>query len=199
VRIAIGRTIFVLAASAACASAQWEVGVAGGYSAPRTIPVTAPAGSGTVGFAPGTAFSAWVGQDVKRYLGGEVRYSYIMGDARVQSGGATTTFPAASHVLEYDLMLHTSNRGPVQIFLAAGGGVRIFDWTSQTAPRTSKPMGSVGYGLKFRLAKGVTFRLETRDYITPFPTEAIPPGLGITFGRTITHDFVPMAGFGFGK
>jgi len=40
------------------------------------------------------------------------------------------------------------------------------------------------------------FRIEGRDYISPFPTEVITPRWGYV-RHTIMHDFVPMAGFGF--
>jgi hypothetical protein len=66
-----------------------------------------------------------------------------------------------------------------------------------TKTREVKPMGSVGAGIKFLLSKRLVFRIEGRDYISPFPTEVITPALGATFSRSIMHNFVPMAGFGF--
>jgi hypothetical protein len=112
--------------------------------------------------------------------------------------------------VHYDMMFHTSSKARVQVFLAVGGGVKIFQGTGVeaayqplmqyaylTKTRTLKPMGSVGVGVKFAIAKSVVFRIEGRDYISPFPTEVITPALGATFGHTIMHDFVPMAGFGF--
>jgi hypothetical protein len=204
------KTILLLAATAACGFAQWEIGVAGGYSDPQGVPATASGGTATVGFAPAGAFSVYLGEDVTRYLGGEIRYDYIMGDARIESGGASTTFGAVSHAVHYDFTLHTSNKSPVELFAAAGAGVRIFVGNGQeeayqplmqyaylTKVRTLKPMGSVGAGIKFRLGKVVEFRLEARDYISPFPTEVITPALGATFGKNIMHDIVGMAGFGF--
>jgi len=206
----IGKAVLLLAATAAGGFAQWEIGVAGGYSEPQGIPATAGTGTATVGFAPAGAFSLYVGQDVTRYIGGEIRYSYIMGDARIQSGGASTTFGAVSQEAHYDMTVHTSNKSRFQLFLAAGAGVRIFDGNGQeeayqplmqyaylTKVRTLKPMGSVGGGLKIQIAKGLEFRLEARDYISPFPTEVITPAMGATFGKNIMHDIVPMAGLGF--
>jgi hypothetical protein len=207
----IGSAILLLAAAAAGGFAQqWEFGVAAGYSQAPSIPVTASAGTATTGFAPGGAFSVFLGQNQGRFLSGELRYSYIMGDARIQSGGASTTFAAVSHEVHYDLLLHTSNKSRVQLFVAIGGGVKVFDGTGVpaayqplmqyaylTQTRTLKPMGSVGAGIKWGITKRVLLRTEVRDYITPFPTEVITPAQGATFGRTIMHDFVPMVGLSF--
>ena len=209
----IGSAILLLSAVAAGGFAQdWEFGVAGGYREAPGNPVTAtqPAGTATAGFAPGGALSVYVGQNKGRFVGGELRYSYILGDARIESGGASTTFGAVTNEVHYDMMFHTSSKARVQVFLAVGGGVKIFQGTGVeaayqplmqyaylTKTRTLKPMGSVGVGVKFAIAKSVVFRIEGRDYISPFPTEVITPALGATFGHTIMHDFVPMAGFGF--
>jgi hypothetical protein len=210
----VGGAFLLLAAAAAGAFAQhWEFGVAGGYSLAPSIPVTAtqPAGTATTGFAPGGAFSVYLGENVGRFVGGELRYSYIMGDARIQSGGASTTFNAVSHEVHYDLILHTSNKSRVQLFAALGGGVKIYDGTGVpmayqplmqyaylTQTHTLKPMGSVGGGIKYAIARKVLLRMEFRDYITSFPTEVITPALGATFSRNILHNFVPMAGLSFG-
>jgi hypothetical protein len=209
----IGSAILLLAAVAAGGLAQdWEFGVAGGYSVSPGNPVTAtqPAGTATTGFAPGGAFSVYVGENKSRFVGGELRYSYIMGNARIESGGASTTFGAVANEVHYDLIFHTSSKARVQLFAAVGGGVKIFDGTGVEAAyqplmqyayltkvRTLKPEGSLGVGIKFALSKRVVFRIEGRDYISPFPTEVITPALGATFGHAIMHDFVPMAGFGF--
>jgi hypothetical protein len=174
------------------------------------VTATQPAGTATTGFAPGGAFSVYVGQNKGRFVSGEVRYSYIMGDARIESGGASTTFGAVTNEVHYDLILHTSNKKRVQFFVAMGGGVKIFEGTGVeaayqplmqyaylTKTRTLKPMGSVGAGVKFAVSKNVLFRVECRDYISPFPTAVITPAMGATFGHTIMHDFVPMVGLGF--
>jgi hypothetical protein len=208
----IRNAILLLAAGAAGGFAQqWEVGVAGGYRESPGNPVTAPGGTATTGFAPGGAFSAYFGQNEGRYFSGEVRYSYLLGDLRIQSGGATTTFSAVTQEVHYDLLFHTSNKNRVQLFVALGGGVKVFEGTGQeaayqplsqyaylTKTRTLKPMGSVGGGVKFAITKRVLLRAEFRDYITPFPTEVITPSQGATFSHSILHDFVPMVGVSFG-
>ncbi|HUP04226.1 MAG TPA: hypothetical protein VMU19_09565, partial [Bryobacteraceae bacterium] len=177
---------------------------------PSSVPATSGAASATTGFAPAAVFSIYLGQDVTRYIGGELRYSYILGDARIQSAGTTATFGAISHEVHYDVTVHTSNKNRVQLFAAAGAGIRLFIGNGQeeayqplmqfaylTKTRAVKPMGSVGGGLKFRLAKAVSFRVEVRDYISPFPTEVITPAMGATFGKSLMHDLVPMAGLAF--
>lgn len=204
------KTILLLAATAAAGFAQWEAGVAGGYSEAPGITATSYAGTATVGFAPGAAFSLYLAQDVTRHIGGEVRYSYLLGDSRIESGGESATLGARSQEVHYDLVFHTSNNSRLQLFGAAGAGVRIFDGNGQepvyqplmqyaflNQMRVVKPMGSVGAGIKLRVAGAVMLRLEVRDYISPFPTEVIMPSAGAVFGKNIMHDFVPMVGVGF--
>jgi hypothetical protein len=204
--------ILLAAATAGGFAQQWEFGVAGGYGLAASVPVTAtqPAGTATAGFAPGAALSVYFGQNVGRFVGGEIRYAYLMDDARIESGGNSVTFTAISHALHYDLILHTPSKSPVQFFVALGGGFRIFEGTGAesayqplmqyaylTKTHTLKPMGSAGAGVKFAVSKKILLRIEARDYITPFPTEVVTPAVGATFGRNILHDIVPMFGLSY--
>jgi hypothetical protein len=207
----IRNAILLLAASAVGGFAQpWELGAAGGVSLAPAIPVTVPTGAATTGLAPGGAFSVFLGVNEGRYWAGEARFGYLMGDLRIQSGGASTTFAAASQVAHYDLILHTSNKSRVQLFAAVGGGVRFFQgagveaayqplsqYAYLTKTNTMKPMGDAGGGIKFAITNRLALRTEFRDYITGFPTELITPALGATFHRGILQDFVPMAGLSY--
>jgi hypothetical protein len=208
----IRNAILLLAASTAGGFAQqWEFGAAGGYSTAPAIPVTAPTGTATTGIAPGGAFSVFLGLSEGRHWAGEARFGYLMGDLRIQSGAASTTFSAASQVAHYDLILHTGSGSRFQLFGAVGGGVRWFEGTGEeaayqplmqyaylTKTSTMKPMASLGGGVKFAITKKVLLRIEFRDYITGFPTELITPAVGATFGSSILHDLVPMAGLSYG-
>ena len=201
------RTILVLGAAAAgCFAQQWEFGAGAGGSFPTTVPVTAPGGSATAGFKTGAAFGAYLGQNLYKHVSGEIHYGFIMSDLRVKSGSAEATFSGQSHVLHYDVILHTGSReARTQAFVSLGGGLRVFRGTGTeaayqplnqyaylTKTQELKPMGDVGVGVKLALSKKVSFRAEVRDYITPFPTKVVTPAANASFGGNILHDFVPM-------
>ncbi len=207
------RTIFVLGAAASgCFAQQWEFGVGAGASLPTTVPVTAPGGSATAGFQDGVAAGAYLGQNLYKHVSGEIHYGFMVSDLCVKSGGSEATFSGQSHVLHYDVLLHTGSRtARQQAFLSLGGGVRIFRGTgteaayqplSQYAYLTKtqelKPMGDVGVGVKVALSAKLLVRAEVRDYITAFPTKVITPAAGARFGGNILHDFVPMVSIVFG-
>jgi hypothetical protein len=201
------RTIFILGAAAAgCFAQQWEFGVGGGGSFPTNVTVTAPGGSATAGLKPGAAFGAYLGQNLYSHVSGEIHYDFLMSDLSVKSGGQEATFSGQSHLLYYDVLLHTGGRAArTQAFVSIGGGVRIFRGTGAeaayqplmqyallTKTQEVKPMGSVGVGVKLALSKKVSFRAEVHDYITPFPTKVVTPAANASFGGNILHDFVPM-------
>jgi hypothetical protein len=201
------RTIFVLGAAAAgCFAQQWEFGVGAGGSFPMNVPVTAPGGSATAGFQDGAAFGAYLGQNLYSHVSGEIHYGFMMSDLCVKSGGTKATFSGQSHVLHYDVVLHTGGRAArKQAFVSIGGGMRVFRGTGTeaayqplmqyallTKTQELKPMGDVGVGVKLALSAKLLFRAEIRDYITPFPTKVVTPAANATFGRNILQDFVPM-------
>ena len=161
------RAIFVLGAAAAgCFAQQWEFGAGGGGSFPTSVPVTAPGGSATAGLKPGAAFGAYLGQNLYSHVSGEIHYGFLMSDLCVKSGGQEADFSGQSHVLYYDVVLHTGGRGArKQVFVSMGGGMRVFRGTGTeaayqplmqyallTKTQEVKPMGSVGVGIKLALA-----------------------------------------------
>ncbi|MGA3099835.1 MAG: hypothetical protein ABSF25_25555 [Bryobacteraceae bacterium] len=207
------RAILVLAAAAAgCFAQQWEFGAGVGGSLPINVPVTAPGGSATAGFQDGVAIGAYLGQNLYSHVSGEIHYGFMMSDLCVKSGGAEATFSGQSHVLHYDVVLHTGGRtARKQAFLSIGGGMRVFRGTGTeaqyqplmqyaylTKTQELKPMGTVGVGVKAAISAKLLFRAEIRDYITPFPTQVVTPAVNATFGRNILHDFVPMVSLIFG-
>jgi len=207
------RAIFVLGAAAAgCFAQQWEFGAGAGGSLPINVPVTAPGGSATAGFQDGVAIGAYLGQNLYSHVSGEIHYGFMVSDLCVKSGGSEATFSGQSHVLHYDVLLHTGSRtARQQAFVSIGGGMRIFRGTgtesayqplSQYAYLTKtqelKPMGDVGVGVKVALSAKLLFRAEVRDYITPFPTQVVTPAANASFGGNILHDFVPMVSLIFG-
>jgi hypothetical protein len=155
----LAKSLILLAASgAACFAQKWEFGFNGGASVVRGLPVTAGSSSATAGFKTSGAFGVSVGQNLYKYVGGEVRYEYIMGDLRVKSGGTEATFGGASHAVHYDVLLHTANQDSRrQFFVAIGGGMKVFQGTGRpaafqplsqfiymTETRVVKPMASLG-------------------------------------------------------
>ena len=201
----------LMALTPAAMAQKWEFGGAGGGGFLSNVDVTGGAGSATAGFSTGAAFSGYVGFSQYKHIGGEIRYAYLPSNLSLKSGGTEATFSGVSHVVHYDLIFKTTrNSGKVQLFAAAGGGVKVFRGTGKeasyqaleqyglfTKTQTLKPMLSVGGGVKFALSKKVFLRTEFRDYITQFPTEVItPPSGSVKYGK-ILHDFVPMVGLGF--
>ena len=207
----ISIAILVLSAAGSCAFAQtWEVGGGGGVSFLPGVGVSSPAGSATAGFKPGLAASGYVGQNLNPHISGEIRYDFSMSTLKLASGGTEATFSGMSHMVHYDVLLHTRRRGShTELFAILGGGMRIFRGTGTesayqplsqfaylTKTQTVKAMASVGAGVRFRIAPRLFLRTEFRDYITAFPEELITPAPGAKIG-SILHDFVPMVGISY--
>ncbi len=208
-RIAI-LTLALTAAASGVLAQQWEVGgLAGGGFVPG-VNVTSALGSATTGFQTGAAFGAFVGQNLYPHLSGEIHYGFMQSNLKLESGGTKVTFSGHSHVLHYDVIFHTNGKGSrAQYFAAAGGGLRVFQGTGREAAyqplsqyaylthtQTTKPLVSVGGGVKVALGPRVFLRTEVRDYITPFPKDLIYPAPGAKAGRLL-HDLVPMAGISY--
>ncbi len=206
----LGQSILILAAAgAACFGQQWEVGGLAGGSFVKSVPVSATAGSATAGFQPGAAFGGYIGYSSYKHVGGELRYGFLQSNLRLASGGTDATFSGVSHVVHYDVILHTNpGESKVQLFAAVGGGLKVFRGKGQeaayqplsqfgyfTKTQAVKPMLSVGGGLKWSISKKVFLRTEFRDYITAFPKEIITPAPGAKYGMLL-HNLVPMVGIG---
>ncbi len=187
--------ILILAGSVSCFGQHWEIGANAGAGFIPGKAISSGLGSATAGFQPGASFGVFVGQNLY--------------NLRLQSGGETATFSGVSHVVHYDMVLHTNGEGRAQYFLAAGGGMKIFRGTGTeaayqplsqyayfTKTQTVKPMASAGGGIKFSLTSHVRLRTEIRDFITPFPKELITPAPGAKFGGLL-HDLVPMVGISY--
>jgi len=203
-------TLLILAGSIVCFGQHWEIGANAGMGFVPGKTITSGAGQATAGFQPGVSFGGFVGQNLYRHLSGEVRYGFMQSNLRLKSGGETATFSGNSHVVHYDMVLHTSREGShAQYYLIGGGGMRIFRGTGTetayqplsqfayfTKTQTVKPMASAGAGVKFSLTPHVRLRTEIRDYMTMFPKELITPAPGAKFGGLL-HNLVPMIGISF--
>jgi len=216
-RIAVS-ALFLGALAVSCFGQQWEFGAMGGGSFLSNVNVTSTAGSATAGFQTGAAVGAFLGQNLYNHWSGEFRYTYLQTDVHIKSGGLDPAFTANAHVLHYDLLFHTNRKGSrVQVFVAAGGGIKIFRATDpgldeafqqnyqfgyMTRTQQLKPMGDVGAGVRFSLGRNIYLRTEFRDYITPFPNKIIAPPISpdpkASYG-SILNDIVPMVGISFEK
>jgi hypothetical protein len=201
--------MFFLTASIAVAQ-EWEAGVAGGYGFTRNLTVTSPAGTGKAGLKDGVAIGGFLDENMGVRLGGEVRYMYRASNLKVEGGGQVAGMKAESHLIHYDILYHSSSReSRVRLFVAGGGGVRVYRGTGDehafqpaggfallTHTQQVKGLISVGGGVKIALGRRGLLRLEFRDYMTPFPQDVVapPPGADI---KGWLHDFVPMVGLGF--
>src|SRR5512144_2755018 len=99
----------LLTASVARAE-DWEVGASGGYGFARNQTVTGPAGTGKAGFKDGVAVGGFLFENLGRYFGGEVRYLYRLSDLKVEGGGQVAGLNGESHLIHYDVLLHSAPR-----------------------------------------------------------------------------------------
>lgn len=211
----IGKTLLLLACGFCAFAQQWEVGGIGGVGFLNNVNVsTTSTGSAKAGFATGAVAGAYFGQNINAHWSGEIRYEFFDSNLKLSSGGNSATFSGIAHAVHYDLIYHTDRKAPVQFFVAAGLGMKIFDGTGAqeayqplsqfgyfTQTHEVKVMGSAGGGFTYKLSERVYLRAEVRDFISPFPTKVITPpapvsGNKVTYGN-ILQDIVPMVGIAY--
>ena len=207
IRYAVSLSLLLIPCAA---QQQWEIGGALGYGIYKNQKVSSDTVEGTAGFRHGLAFSINGGQDLYRYIGGEIRYTYRANDLKLNSEGTNVRFSGEAHAIHYDLLLNTAPKGSrIRPFVALGGGVKVFRGTDResefqplnrlallTRTHQVKPLISLGAGVRIALSRNAILRLDIRDYITPFPDEVIVPVPPTRLNGWL-HDFVPMIGVGF--
>ncbi len=201
----------VLALVSVSAYAQkWEIGAVGGGSFYTKSEVTLNNSSVDAKFTPGFAVGFVLSNDINRYLGGDIRYTFQRSDAQLSGAGATVNFGAQSHALHYDFLLHFAPPGQkTRPFISFGAGVKHFQGTGTegtaqplsnyailTKTSDTTPLASVGFGVKFRVSPKANLRLEIKDYITPAPSKIIAPNRGANLSGWI-HNFVPLVGISY--
>jgi opacity protein-like surface antigen len=168
---------------------KWEFGAGAGGSFYLDKTIESTRGDAKTGFKSGVAVSAWLGNEISDHVGGEIRYTYQTGNARVTSGGATAELPASTHQVHYDVLIYaTSRESKVRPFFAVGGGIKgyqgrgegqalqpLLQFAALTPTTQWVPVVSVGGGVKWRASENVSVRAEVRDYISQFPKEVILP------------------------
>jgi len=189
----------------------WEIGAGVGYGIYKNGSVIAPAGTATAGIRNRFALTIFFSEERYEWISGEVRYTYQDGDPFLEAGGQQTNVQGQSHTFHYDLLFHFKNSEErIRPFVAVGAGAKLFVVTGPVNP--SAPLqdiarltgrdqvlfaGSVGAGVKWRIAERVTLRLEARDYITRFPKRLIAP-VPLATGRGIFHQFTPLVCVSYG-
>jgi len=206
-------TVCFAAAMLPSAMAQkWEVGVGAGGGFYTSQDVKLGSDSAAAKFKTSLALSGWAGQNINDRWGGELRYSYQMGDAQLKQGSKEAMFGAETHSINYNFLYHTrSSESSVRPFVSAGGGMKFYRGTgtetvsqslSQFALLTQASdltgLVSVGGGVKVKLGAHSWLRLDVHDYMSPFPKQVITPNVGATVGGWI-HDIVPMVSVSFGQ
>jgi hypothetical protein len=191
------------------AAPKWEIGVLGGGGFYNSASVSSPAGSGDVGIKNGLAVGAFLGNDLYKHIGGELRYEFMPGDLKVSSGGTEATFSGLAHAIHYDFLFHFTPKGSrIRPFVSAGGGVKIYQGTSRatvtqplsalallTNTHETKGLGVFGGGVKAQVSSHVMLRFEVQDFLTPFPRQVIAPAPGAKISGLL-NDIVVLAGLG---
>jgi hypothetical protein len=170
----------------------WDLGAAGGFSYAPNLSVTEASATASVGIGRGGVAGAYLGEDMYRYFGGELRYLYGFGDLQASSGNTSVSFGRRFHIVTFDILSYL--RPPesrVRPFLALGGGAEILEGTG--AESASQPLGNfvalthtretlaagdVGLGFKIGLSRRLSFRIEAHDYMGPSPGKVIAPAPG---------------------
>ena len=208
--------LFVVCSAAAMLPAamaqKWEfgVGAGGGFYTPQDVKL----GSDSVSakFKTNVALSTWIGNNISEKLGGELRYSYQIGDMQLKQNSAEAVFGAESHTINYNFLFYTQpSEAKVRPFVSAGAGMKFYRGTGTEA--ITQPLSqfalltkandltgvvSVGGGVKMRLGSRSWLRFDVYDYMSPFPKQVIVPNVGASVSGW-THDIVPMVSVSFGN
>jgi hypothetical protein len=187
---------------------RWEFGgaVGGSFYTSQTFknPV---AGNADAKFDNGFLSGGYLAHNAGERWGGEIRYDFQTGNAKLSSGSTNVTFGAQAHSVQYHLQWHaTPSEASVRPFVSFGGGLRMFRGTGadqvfqplgKTAllTRTNQLVPVVGFGggVKLRISQNVALRVAVYDFLSPFPDEVIAPNIGSRVGGWI-HNITPMVG-----
>ncbi|MCX6587460.1 MAG: hypothetical protein NTX13_12910 [Acidobacteria bacterium] len=184
---------------------EFGFGVMGSFYDTKSF--SGPGGSAKAGFENALGASVWLGQNMYRRIGGEVRYDYAMNGMRLDGGNTKVTFGGQTHAFHYDMHYHFTDRGgKVRPYVLFGGGVKFYDGTGtetafqplQTVAVLTKtqeivPMITYGGGVKLQLSSKMNLRFEVRNNMSPFPKKVIAPTRS-TGGDGWTNNLLPTFG-----
>ncbi|HBY61288.1 MAG TPA: hypothetical protein DEH78_15820 [Solibacterales bacterium] len=213
------RTLFSAILSLAAAVAlpgaaraqRFEFGAGGGGSLYTNKDVTNATGSVEAKFKPSFAATAYVGQNMYRYVSGEFRYTYQNNTMELSGAGQKASFSGRSHAIHYDLVVHFRPLGArVRPFFLGGGGVKMYEGTGAevvfqplqnyallTQTRQVVPMVTFGAGVKVKVSNKIGVRFEVRDYFSQFPKDVIAAAPGARIASGWIHNLVPLFGLTF--
>lgn len=186
---------------------RWEFGVGAASTFYTSREVSAGSLKANAGFKNGWSASAWLGNDMHNYIGGEIRYMFQRNDLKLSGNGREYLFGGRSQTIHYDFLFHAAPRkAKVRPFLAVGAGFRGYEGTGREVAvqplnnfafltKTTQwvPVVSVGGGVKFIPARRLALRAEFRDYISPIPDNVITPAPGAKLNGWF-HNFVALFG-----
>lgn len=207
----IARMGFILASSLIAVlpalAQRWEFGAGAAGTFYTSKDVTAGSLKANAGFKSGWGASAWLGNDMHPFIGGEIRYMYQKNDLKLESGNTNYAFGGRSQTIHYDFLIHAAPRGSkIRPFIAAGAGFRGYEGTGREVAvqplnnfafltKTTEwvPVVSLGAGIKFMPSKRLAFRGEFRDYLSPVPNNVITAAPGAKLDGWF-HNFVALFG-----
>jgi hypothetical protein len=201
-------SLFVcLAAVPAAFGQRWEVGGAAGGSFYTSQTVTSPAGSADATFERGFTGTGYLTHNTGDRWGGEIRYDFTMGAAKLSGNGTSASLDSQAHAFQYHIHY---NFAPAEAafrpFVAFGGGMKMFRGVG--SPQVFQPLGKIalltptsqmtgvvafGGGVKVRVNRTIALRMAVYDFMSPFPSEVIAPALGAKVGGWL-HNLTPMVG-----
>jgi hypothetical protein len=175
---------------------KYEFGVQGGVSFYDKKTVTNARGSADAGFKLGYAAGFTIGHNMYQHIGGEIRYTFLQNEMRLNSGSTEATFGSQAHAIHYDFLIHARGLdSPVRPYVAFGGGIKYYRGTGAeqafqplsniailTKTSDTKGLASVGGGVKLKMTDKIWLRLDVHDYLTPFPKNIIAPNSGSSVG-----------------
>ncbi len=186
---------------------RWEFGAGAAGTFYTSKDVSTASLKAKAGFNNGWGASAWLGNDMHPFIGGEIRYLYQHNSMKLESGGTRYEFGGRSQTITYDFLLHAAPRGSkIRPFIAGGAGFRGYTGTGTEIPvqplnafayltKTTQwvPVVDFGGGIKFHPTKRTTFRAEFRDYMSPVPDNVIAAAPGAKLDGWF-HNFVALFG-----
>ncbi|HEY2843529.1 MAG TPA: outer membrane beta-barrel protein [Bryobacteraceae bacterium] len=209
------RLLVVCSAAATLPAAmaqKWEFGMGAGGGFYTSQDVTLGSDSAAAKFKTNVAVSTWVGNNISERVGGELRYSYQIGDMQLKRNSSEALFGAESHTIDYSFLFYTKpSEAKIRPFVSAGAGMKFYRGTgteSVTQPLSQFALltkandltgvVTVGGGVKMRLGSRAWLRFDVHDYMSPFPKQVITPNVGANVEGWL-HDIVPMVAISFGN
>jgi hypothetical protein len=180
---------------------KYEFGVQGGVSFYNKKTITNARGSADAGFKLGYVGGFTLGHNMYERVGGEIRYTFLYNDMKLQSASEQATFGSQAHAIHYDFLIHSADTSAaVRPYVAFGAGVKQFRGTGTEMPfqplsniailsKTTEtlPLASVGGGVKLKMTDRIWLRFDVHDFLTPFPENVIVPVSGSGVGGWVNN------------